>query len=103
MDELIRTELLSLFDEICDYVSDLDNVCESTFDFEGICTENYSFDVKVVVEWETCNYREWDDECDYDYTGEILEWRIESAIAYDEDDNTIEVSQEIINLFNEKI
>lgn len=102
MEELIKNELLSLIDEIRDNICDLRAFHESTFDLECICGEHHCFDIKVEVEWETCNYREWGDECDWDYTGEIYDWKLISAITYDEDDNEFEVSQEIINLFNEK-
>lgn len=102
MDELIKTELLSLICNIRECLNDLEPSYESKFQYE-LEGETLVFDVWVKVEWETCNCRDYGDVYDFEFTGGISDWSLECAIAMDEDGNEIEVSEEIINLFNEKI
>lgn len=102
MDELIKKELLSQLEIIRDYVCELKGSQDEIVTFECVCAETLVFDVNVKVEWEICDYFEFNDECDFNY-GELINWELESAIAYDEDGNKFEVDQETINLFNEKI
>lgn len=62
---------------------------------------DYAFEFKVEVFWQICDYIEYNDECDYDYTGDYDTFRLLSARAFDED-GEVEVSEELIKEFNDK-
>lgn len=81
-----------------------DEVCIKEFVFVG----DFCFNVWFSLEWEICNYREWADECDYDFTGELLGWRVLAVDAthYDEDTDVftpLEIPESVINEINKAI
>lgn len=103
MDELIKKELLSLIDNVKDYVNRLDMPGRSTVSYDGVYNGKLTFNLTLEIEWEIEDFNPFDEYCDYDYTGNVESWVLTDATAMDEDGNQFEVSKEIIKLFNEKI
>lgn len=104
MQENIRKYILhSAYKSICNEIDKLvSDECYDQFPCIDLWVGNAMFRFELEVYWEIANYSEFNDECDYDYTGEYDGFKLLSATIFDEEGNEIGISKVIINEFNNK-
>lgn len=103
MEDIRKYMLRRAYDDINQGICSLSEDCKfDTFPVIEVEADDEYFNFKVEVFWEIANYHEYNDECDYDYTGDWHGFELLSAVIIDDDGNEKRISKEIINEFNNK-